>query len=128
MLKKHRKVRKIIFLFDIFTLVVFILVILAFLFKNNNLVPDFIVATYLTLLTAYVTSKEIRRYQKKYISQKRRGEYFVFLWIFLLIILLLWGILGGFIKGYALPNSLPTIVGTAFILYIITEYLKGDLI
>jgi len=121
---KSKKKSVFLLLFDIFTFIVWIWLVIGFFSKGAFDLPEYISTLYLLLLAFYVGDKEIRRHRKKYLSRSRRGEYFVYLWGLTLVCLVGFYVWGGNKLGYHIPRELPTVAGSVLILYILTEYLK----
>ena len=123
---KDRKNNLFLTLFDIYTVVVWIWLVSAFLSKGHFDMPEFVSTLYLLILAFYVGDKELRRHRKKYTSRLRKGEYFVYLWGLTLVLAVGFYAWGGSSLGFRIPRELPTVSGTVLILYFITEYLKKE--
>lgn len=112
-------------LFNAFTLIVWLWLVVEFLWHTQQL-PASLSALYLTLVGVYVGDKEYLRLRKRFSSRNRRGELFVLLWLVTLIAIAAILSLGGNHNGYRMPQDLPIISGTVLVLWLTSEYIKGQ--
>jgi len=115
-----------IVLFDLYTIFIWLWLILELITKEKTQLPNILSILYLTVLLFYASDKEVRRWRKKSQFGRRKGEIFVFLWVLTLVVAVLIYLGFGKERGYIIPKDLPTIAGTTMIVYIITDYLKEE--
>lgn len=120
----HR-VKLFMHLFNALSVVVWAWIVIEF-FSHTAHVPPSLSALYLTLVGVYVGDKEYQRARRKLHNGKRRGELFVLLWILTLIVVAAIVSFGGYSNGYRVPEDLPIITGTVLVLWLTSEYLKGQ--
>lgn len=120
-----QRVKLFIYFFNTLSLVVWAWIVIEF-FSHTIHVPASLSALYLTLVGVYVGDKEYQRVRKKLHSRNRRGELFVLLWLATLIIITAVVSLGGYGNGYRVPEDLPIISGTVLVLWLTSEYIKGQ--
>ncbi len=113
-------------LFNVFTLIIWAWMVLEFFFSKTQHLPASLTALYLTLVGVYVGDKEYQRLRRRFSSRNRRGELFVLLWLITLIGIAAFLGFGGNSNGYHMPQDLPIISGTVLVLWLTSEYLKGQ--
>ncbi|MFA5070335.1 MAG: hypothetical protein WC528_03560 [Patescibacteria group bacterium] len=111
--------------FDVFTVIIWFLLLLEFFTREVIYLPTVLTSAYILLLTFYASDKEIRRWRKK-LRGERHGEFFVFLWMLTLILILSFYLFYGQKVGYIIPRDLATITGSVFVIYIITDIFKEE--
>ncbi len=119
-----KKIHSWLVIFDVFSLLVWAMLLAEFFTKGRFHVSIAVSSIYLLILAYYVGDKELRRWRKKYYSKLRHGEYFVYLWGMTLFAIVGYYVWGGREAGYLIPGELPTVAGSVIILYFLTEYLK----
>lgn len=124
-LRKNKKHSFFLLLFDVFTIVIWLVVILEFFTKEVIYLPALLTSIYIIILTFYASDKEIRRWRHR-LKRKRRGEVFVILWVFTLLCVLGFYFFYGQKSGYIIPRDLLTITGSVMVIYIITDILKEE--
>jgi hypothetical protein len=125
-MKETKKQNYFLILFDVYTVIIWLLLLVEFLGRGVFETPAVLISLYLIVLTYYASDKEIRRWRLKQKFGRRRGEIFVFLWVITLIAVVAYYILGGEEKGYNISGSLLTVAGAVAIIYMITDYLKEE--
>ncbi|MFH0853690.1 MAG: hypothetical protein V1853_04780 [bacterium] len=118
--------RNFILIFNLYTIVLWLMVIVEFLSRHNFIAPATLGSLYLLVLTYYAGDKEIRRWRHKHRAIDRHGEYFVLIWVLTIILAYSFEIFGGKPYGFRVPGQLPQVVGGVLIIYFITEYLKSE--
>lgn len=124
-IKNYQKQNIFLLLFDAYTLVVWLLLVLEFFTRNKVFLPTIMTTLYLIILTFYASDKEIRRWRHR-LKRARRGEIFVLLWVLTLITVVAFYLYCGKKSDYSISGDLLTITGSVMVIYIITDILKEE--
>lgn len=120
------RIRAFVILFNIATIVLWGAFVYAFLSRNAIEISWTVVDLYLIVLTYYAGEKEILRWRNKYRSVRRRGEYFVVGWVVTMFVMIMVEVMGGSEHGFTVPPHMGLATGGAFLIYLITTYLKTE--
>ena len=116
------KCRAYIFWFNLYTLVVWALLVLEFFTKARVILPEGLMTIYLVFLSAYTGQKELARWKLGHNTKRWWGEVWVYIWLF--TGLLIFGV-NAFQPDLKTPTGeLITIISTTLAYFSGTEYSK----
>jgi hypothetical protein len=117
----NEKCRAYVFWFNLYTLVVWALLLSEFFTKAKVILPGGLMAIYLTFLTAYTGQKELARWKLGHNHKRLWGEIWVYTWLLTGLIVF---VINAFFHDFKVHNDLVFIISTTLAYFTGTEFSK----